>query len=382
MRDPRRRTDLFARAREAMFDGLEPRRLFSTLPIVTARMPDSFAAEELENGGRFVISRSGSTDEPLTVWFTIAGSATPGVDYVGLAGVVRIPAGRRAIPVPVNVIDDFDVEGPETVRLTLLPAQGKTTYVIDPANTGNTSIQMTIVDDDRLPEVTIASANPWAREVGPFDGRFTITRTGPTVLPLTVSFRIGGTARPGVDYVRFPSSVVIPVGSATVDVVVDAINDNDFEGNEAVRLTLLPDNDYLLTPDDGGVVKAVVRILDRPTVFVIATDDVASTSGDDTATITLIRTGPTDGALRVVLGRYGNARAGADYAEFPRALVFAPGESVITLEITGAGAWFSDPFRTLQLALEARPQYQGDLSNVSSFITSIRIYDDFVPPTR
>lgn len=360
-----------------LFDHLESRQLLTTLPIVTLRLPDAFAAEELENGGRFVITRTGSTDLPLRVNFQITGTATAGDDYVGLAGTVRIPAGRRSIPVPVNVIDDFEVEGPETVRLTLTTGDG---YVIDPANTTNTSIQLTIIDDDRLPEVTIEATSPTAREVGPADGVFTFTRTGPTALPLTVNLRIGGTARPGIDYTSIPSTIVFPVGASTTEVVIDAVNDNDFEGDEAVRLTILPDPDYLLAPDEGGVVKAVVHILDRPTVFLIATDNVAGTSPDDTATVTFFRTGPTDRALRVFLTRSGTARAGIDYREFPRALVFPPGLSTFTLEISGAGARFSDPYRTLTLVLDARPQYQGDLGNFASFTANIRLYDDFTPP--
>ena len=67
------------------------------LPLVSVTASDPSAAETATgasaDGGSFVVSRTGDTTQPLTVNYTIGGSATAGTDYVAPAGSVTIPAG-------------------------------------------------------------------------------------------------------------------------------------------------------------------------------------------------------------------------------------------------------------------------------------------------
>jgi len=72
-----------------------------------------------------VITRSGPTDAPMTVHYTLSGTARANTDYV-LAGPnvtwnsVTIPAGARSANVTVIARQDGLPERTETVRLTLL----------------------------------------------------------------------------------------------------------------------------------------------------------------------------------------------------------------------------------------------------------------------
>jgi hypothetical protein len=69
----------------------------------------------------FAVRRLGNTNEDLTVTYGIGGSATNGVDYVPLPGIVTIPAGERRALVTLIPIDD-GLPGPNsTVILTLMP---------------------------------------------------------------------------------------------------------------------------------------------------------------------------------------------------------------------------------------------------------------------
>jgi hypothetical protein len=80
------------------------------------------------NTATFVVRRSGETNQSLRVFYSIGGSASNGVDYESLSGVVTIPAGARAARIVVRPIDDTLREGIETVVLRLrLP--------LDPADT-------------------------------------------------------------------------------------------------------------------------------------------------------------------------------------------------------------------------------------------------------
>jgi hypothetical protein len=67
-----------------------------------------------------LIDRVGSNPAlPLTVSFTITGTAINGVDYGPIAGSYVIPAGQDQVTVPVNIVNDLVPEGAETVILTL-----------------------------------------------------------------------------------------------------------------------------------------------------------------------------------------------------------------------------------------------------------------------
>jgi hypothetical protein len=74
---------------------------------------------------------------------TLAGTATPGEDYVPTTGTLVIPLGETSVPVTVEIIGDLVDEGDETfsVRVTVDPNPG----VIIAKNEG----VVTILDDDQ-----------------------------------------------------------------------------------------------------------------------------------------------------------------------------------------------------------------------------------------
>jgi PKD repeat protein len=69
--------------------------------------------------GRFTLTRTGGeTDKNLTVFYTVRGSAVPGVDYVMLTGSKVIKAGKTKVNIPV-VPSRVDLERMVTVKLVL-----------------------------------------------------------------------------------------------------------------------------------------------------------------------------------------------------------------------------------------------------------------------
>jgi hypothetical protein len=71
------------------------------------------------NPAVFTVTRTGSTDYPLVVFYRIGGSADNGVDYRPILNHVQIPAGSSSAPIVIEPIDDQLVEGIETVILKL-----------------------------------------------------------------------------------------------------------------------------------------------------------------------------------------------------------------------------------------------------------------------
>ena len=88
-------------------------------PMVSVSVPDPSASEAGQDTGTFLLTRTGSTAAPLTVYYGLTGSASYGTDYVALTGQVTIPAGATSAPVVVTPYDDDIGEPAETVVLSL-----------------------------------------------------------------------------------------------------------------------------------------------------------------------------------------------------------------------------------------------------------------------
>ncbi|MFN0173960.1 MAG: choice-of-anchor L domain-containing protein [Saprospiraceae bacterium] len=89
--------------------------------LVTPAYPgaQSTAYEGCSTGN--VRFKRGNADlsQPLVVNFAVAGTATPGVDYVPINSPIVIPAGQSEMLIPINVIPDALTEGTENILLTV-----------------------------------------------------------------------------------------------------------------------------------------------------------------------------------------------------------------------------------------------------------------------
>lgn len=60
-----------------------------------------------------------ASTSPTTVNYIISGTATGGIDYVGVPGSLTIPAGSTSVTLPIITIDDGVADGPETIIITV-----------------------------------------------------------------------------------------------------------------------------------------------------------------------------------------------------------------------------------------------------------------------
>src|SRR5262249_48837280 len=112
------------------------------------------------------------------------------------------------------------------------------------ASTRSDPVHIRVTESPPEPIVNVLATDPVAAETDPSSGRldtatFTIHRSGSVDAPLTVYYRLGGTASNGVDYQELPDSVTVAIGSSTADVVVEPIDDDLVEGPESVVLSLI-----------------------------------------------------------------------------------------------------------------------------------------------
>ena len=102
-----------------------------------------------------------------------------------------------------------------------------------------------VVIEQNLPVISLGITPINANENNT-SGVFTLGRSGNTSSSLTVNYTIGGTATNGTDYGSLSGTVTFAAGSATATVAVNPINDNLYEGNETVTLTLAAATTYTI----------------------------------------------------------------------------------------------------------------------------------------
>ncbi|MGI8966813.1 MAG: Calx-beta domain-containing protein, partial [Limisphaerales bacterium] len=207
-----------------------------TLPVVSVTSTNKpFAIEGSANNGVFVFTRSGSSSGALTIYFTISGTASNGLDYAQITNVVTIPDGQTFTTIPIAPLDDTLVEGDETVLVNLTV---RDTYrVLFPS-----SALVTIQDNDQ--SIRVDASDFEAAEPGTNRGEFTITRFGTTNSDLTFFFNVSGTAINGLDYVTISNSITIRSNQLFAMLPIVPLDDLLREGPETVKVTLLGSTNY------------------------------------------------------------------------------------------------------------------------------------------
>lgn len=111
---------------------------------VSMTSSDLTALESGADSAAVTVTRHTSDlSQPLTVQYTLGGTAIAGVDYAALPGQVTIPVGARSASVLITPIDDSNMETSETVRMWIDP---RSSYIATQAS----AVDLTIVDDDSL----------------------------------------------------------------------------------------------------------------------------------------------------------------------------------------------------------------------------------------
>ncbi len=118
-------------------------------PTVSVAASDPTATEAGPTSGAFTVTRVGDTSAALAVRYSVGGTATPGSDYAALLGTVSLAAGQTIATIAVVPNDDTEVEGDETVVMTL---------VADPAYDIGVpaAATVTIVSDDQPAGIPLA----------------------------------------------------------------------------------------------------------------------------------------------------------------------------------------------------------------------------------
>lgn len=184
------------------------------------------AYEDGTQDGAIRVWRYAARSTPLTVYYSVGGTATAGVDYETLSGSIEIPVDYQFATIPIVAKDDAEAEGGETVIVTLT---ANALYTVGTPASGT----VTIESDDAVPTLDW-ELSPTSLSVGQ-DCTVTITASSPVSADLDVNFVItneyfyfGPLADndPASYYsVSDTSPVTITSGSDTVTVTLSYFNE-------------------------------------------------------------------------------------------------------------------------------------------------------------
>lgn len=96
--------------RRGSYEGLNSVEVVISQPTVVEKDTSSVS---------FLISRTGTTAQPLSIQFLVTGTASPGKDYMVIPMSATFAVGVSSIQLPVYLIDDTVQEGEESLTLTL-----------------------------------------------------------------------------------------------------------------------------------------------------------------------------------------------------------------------------------------------------------------------
>ncbi|MFN0214079.1 MAG: choice-of-anchor L domain-containing protein [Saprospiraceae bacterium] len=222
-----------------------------------------------------LIDRVGSNPAlPLTVSFTITGTATSGADYGPIAASYTIPAGSDQLLIPVNIVNDLLPEGAETVILTLN----------NPCSCLHPQETLTILDYTPMVALadTVTICGPGVATVGvtvdhgvePYTYQWNTGGTDPTISPfvltpttytVTITDACGRTStararvninQPPIAQLLGPGPQICPGQSATIMINFTGNGPFDitynFNGNQEPPITGIIDDPYALIVNEAG----------------------------------------------------------------------------------------------------------------------------------
>jgi Ca2+-binding RTX toxin-like protein len=298
-----------------------------TLPSITLAVSPASVTEDGTTNLVYTFTRSGSTTNPLTVNYTVGGTATNGTDYASIPTSVTFAAGSATATVTVDPTADTTVEADETVALTLTAG---TDYTIGTT----TPVTGTITNDDLiLPSITLAISPSSVTEDGTSNLIYIFIRTGDTTNPLTVNYSIGGTATNGTDYTLLPTTVIFEANSAIATVTVDSTADTIVESDETVILTLAAGTGYTVGTPNAAT--GTITNDDTSVTSQLSINDITVVEGKDNnaiLTVTVDNPNPQPITVNYTTAPI-NATANVDYTSKTGTLTIAPNTSTATISI-------------------------------------------------
>ena len=331
--------------------------------------------------GSFTISlsRVNNTPAPITLNYSVDGTATAGEDYTALSGSVDIAVGESTAAVGVDASsEDTAAESVETIITTLDSTSAPSLVTIG----GQNEATMTITDNDTLSWALTKFQD--GAEQGAEDIVFRVQLSQPNStgsdLTATVTDQGSGSAAAD-DYAAFGSSVTIAPGAEYADVHVAVLDDARLERSETVAAALSD-----ISEGDLAVSNATALITDNDTAVLSITANQPSAQENPSAngqfTISLDKPNESTAPVIIAYSVAGSAVGGTDYALLSGTANIPAGEQSATVwvDMTDFNDTLYEPDETVILTLSATDHSGVSLATPASATVTVQS-DDAQPPT-
>ncbi|BCU13824.1 beta strand repeat-containing protein [Microcystis aeruginosa] len=215
------------------------------LPSITLAISPSSVTEDGTSNLIYIFIRTGDTTNPLTVNYSIDGTATNGTDYTLLPTSVTFEANSAIATVTVDSTADTIVESDETVILTLAAGTGYTVGTPNAATGTINNDDTSVTSQLSINDITVVEGKD-------NNAILTVTVDNPNPQPITVNYTtapINATAN--VDYTSKTGTITIAPNTATATISIPLLNDNLNEPDEVFTVTLSNPVNATINPDEA-----------------------------------------------------------------------------------------------------------------------------------
>jgi len=251
-------------------------------------------------------------------------TATPGEDFYGLTETVEFAVGESSKQLRVQIIDDTEAEGVETIAVRLLDASGGT--IADDLG------EITINDNDGGSSALSVTDLSVDESVGSALVTVSLAPASSSPVSVTAFTRADGSAVPGQDLYGATETIEFAAGQTSKTFAVQILDDSESESDETFSV--------MLTDAVGATIEdstAVVTITDDDASgdSVLSVADLNVSEGDGTAAVTVSLSPAASGPVSVTAftRQTGQAVPGSDYYGTTRVIEFAVGETSKTLAV-------------------------------------------------
>jgi Calx-beta domain/Domain of unknown function (DUF4114) len=301
---------------------------------ITVVASDATAFENNGDTATFTLTRANAkTNNAITVYYTLSGRATAGVDYANVTGSVTFLAGQNTATVTISPIADNIPEGIESVILTIDEGIGY--------NLSDRSKQarITIADNNSQIEqpltVSIESGSVIEGSTGTRSAVFNVTLNKPSEVDVTVDVStLDGTAIAGSDYTALNKvTVYFAPGETTQQITVDITADRTLEPDETFTLNLSDPTNATL---GNSTATGTIFDDDTPLTLTVSDADAAEIKTGETQNpgqFIITRGGDLTKSLTVKYTLSGTSTNGADYQRLTGTSIFAVGSDQAIVDI-------------------------------------------------
>ena len=316
----------------------------------------------------------------LDVFYQVSGTASNGVDYPLLSGVLHFGEWVNDTNIQIVPFGDSIMEGIETVTITVLQSNAYHLSALPDAT-------VTIADTSTTVGIFSTSTNICFEPNGPpgipaLVGSIGFFRRDTRGLfpPMDVFYQVSGSASNGLDCVALNGVLHFQTDATTNTLLISPLADSLTEGVETVVATLIPTNYYFASGSTNELI-GLATISDSSTTVSLTsgTDAIEPNAASATPGLTgyfrILRT-DTRGQYPPMTVYYqvsGTALSNVDYAILSGTVTFTNGATATNIYVQALADDVVEGYETLKITLVATNYY---FTNLHPAFTTLGIVDN------